>query len=51
MSRTIQSLDELVRGLVGPNAVSTPEILVRNTFDEDLLPNPRKCPKLGVLMQ
>ena len=51
MSRTIQSLEELVRGLVGPNAVSTPEILVRNTFDEDLLPNPRKCPKLGVLMQ
>lgn len=50
MSRTIQSLEELVLGLVGQNAASAPEIHVRNSFDEDMLPDPRKCPKLNVLM-
>lgn len=49
MSRTIESLEEVVKGLVdgGP----APDIVVYSPKDEDMLPNARTCPRLGMLMR
>ncbi|GAC96123.1 histidine acid phosphatase [Pseudozyma hubeiensis SY62] len=55
MSRTIESLEQVIRGLhsndVKPNTEGQfiPKVLVRNGTDENLLPNTYGCSRLGAL--
>lgn len=55
MSRTIESLEQVIRGLhsnaVQPNTEGQfiPKVLVRNGTDENLLPNTFGCSRLGAL--
>ncbi|WFD21840.1 acid phosphatase [Malassezia equina] len=52
MGRTIQSLDQVIAGLLGPQIRTfVPHEYIRNPLDEDMLPNPRTCPRLHKLMQ
>ena len=53
MRRTIQSLEELVTGLLEPytdrDSTLVPEIYVRNALEEDLVPLPNACHRLKTL--
>ena len=52
MGRTIQSLDQVITGLLGPqNHAFVPHEYIRNPLDEDMLPYPRGCRRLHALMQ
>lgn len=52
MGRTIQSLDQVIAGLLGPqNRKFVPHEYIRNPLDEDMLPYPRGCHRLHILMQ
>lgn len=54
VARTMQSMDQVITGLMGPfmnlPGALVPQVLVRNTSQEDMLPNSRPCPQLGQLM-
>lgn len=55
VARTVQSLDQVIVGLLGDHTPSgnafVPQVLVRDPFQEDMVPNPRLCPRLRHLMQ
>ncbi|KAL4400065.1 phosphatase [Malassezia pachydermatis] len=54
VNRTMQSLDQVIVGLlgdkVGQEGRFTPKVLLRDPFQEDLVPNSRTCPQLAALM-
>lgn len=52
MERTLKSLEQLMAGLFsGRVPIFVPRLHVRNVGEENMLPNPRDCPRLAELMR
>lgn len=52
MGRTMQSLDQVITGLLGPQkGTFVPHEYIRNPLDEYMLPYPRGCRRLDLLMR